>query len=115
MAPTPNLRCPTHLVVELVELVVHEEMAEICSLHPTFFEVPRFLASTVVPTTSSNLAPTWVLFDHLAGSFWVLHRFLFLADDLNLDVEDDLHPLVGSDLFAGDLSTESPREPRSFP
>ena len=103
MAPTPNLRCPTHLVVELVRLVVDEEMAEICSLHPTFFEVPRFLASTVVPTTSSNLAPTWVLFDHLAGSFWVLHRFLFLADDLDLDVEDDLHLLVGFDLFIGDL------------
>jgi len=44
-----------------------------------------------------------VLFDPLAGSFWVLHRFLFLADDLDLDVEDDLHPLVGFDLFVGDL------------
>ena len=43
----PNLTCPVHLAVELaelVELVVHEKKAEICSSHPTSFEAPHFLA-----------------------------------------------------------------------
>ena len=103
MAPTPNLMCPTHLVVELVELVVHEEMAEICSSHPTFSKAPHSLASIAAPTTSSDLAPTLGLFCPLVGSFWVLHWFLFCADDLDLDVESDLHPLVGFDLYVDDL------------
>ena len=69
-AQTPNLKCPTHLdVVELVELVAHEEVAGFGSLHPTFFWAPHSPASTVAPTVSSNPAPTLGLLDPLTTFF----------------------------------------------
>ena len=43
------------------------------------------------------------LLDPLTGPFWALHSFLSPADDLDLDVEDDLHLLAGFDLYVGDL------------